>query len=96
MGSSAREVREEFARALCQYVSEQLRGQDGAYPKGAVRVLDARNHLFTTLPTQHTDEAEDTYALRDLCHVDEMMQTLPDLNRAMSVARNYFPTDLNI
>ena len=88
MGSSAREVREEFARALCQYVSEQLRGQDGAYPKGAVRVLDARN--------QHTDEAEDTYALRDLCHVDEMMQTLPDPNRALSVARNYFPTDLNI
>ncbi len=86
-------MRREFASALCQYVAGELRGQDGAYPQGAVQVLDARNHLFRTLPTQRTDEAEDIYALSDLCHVDEMMQTLPDPNRALSVARNYFPTD---
>lgn len=94
MGSSALTAREEFASALCRYVAGELRGQDGAYPHGAVRVLDARNHLFATLPTQPTDEAMDIYAVADLCHVDEQMHTLPDLNRARSVARNYFPTDI--
>ena len=95
MGGSAEELRRDFASALCRQVAEMLRGQDGAYPQGAVRVMDARNHLFATLPTQRTDEAEDIYALSDLCHVDEWMQTLPDMNRALSVARNYFPTDLH-
>lgn len=94
MGSGTEEVRQAFARALCRYVAEELRGQDGAYPQGAVRVADARNHLFCTLPTQHTDEAGDVYALSDLCRVDEFMQTLPDMNRALGVARNYFPIDL--
>lgn len=95
MGSSTAEIRREFASALCRYVAEELRWQDGTYPQGAVQVIDARNHLFRTLPTQHTDEADDIYSLAELCHVDELMQTLPDLNRALSVTRNYFPTDID-
>lgn len=80
----------EFAEALCQYVAQELRGQDGEYVKGALRVIDARNHCFQTLPHQVTDEASDIYALTDLCHVDEDMRTVPDMNRALGVARNYF------
>lgn len=87
-------MRQEFASALCQHVAELLREQDCAYPQGAVHVIDARNHIFVDLPTQSTDEAADVYALADLCHVDESMDTLPDMNRALSVARNYFPTEL--
>ena len=37
---------QEFAEALCQYVARILWTQDGEYIKGAVRILDARNHLF--------------------------------------------------
>ena len=80
----------DFARALCQAVSRELSSQDGEYVRGAIRITDARNHLFTTLPHQDTDEAADVYALLDLCHVNENMQTVPDMNRALSVASNYF------
>ena len=80
----------EFARALCRYVAQELRGQDGEYVHGAVKVADARNHLFMPLPHQSTDESVDIYALADLCHVDDDMQTVPDMNRALGVARNYF------
>ena len=81
---------EAFAEALCRYVREELREQDGEYVKGAVRIVDARNHLFQTLPQQMTDEAADIYALADLCHVNDDLLTVPDMNRALSVARNYF------
>lgn len=81
---------QEFAESLCSYVRQQLSGQDGEYVQGAVRILDARNHLFRSLPQQPTDEAADIYALRDLCHVDEDMRTVPDINRALRIARNYF------
>ena len=80
----------DFARALCRYVAQELRNQDGEYVRGAVKVADARNHLFMPLPHQGTDESVDIYALADLCHVDDDMQTVPDLNRALGVARNYF------
>ena len=79
-----------FARALCRYVAHELRNQDGEYVRGAVKVADARNHLFMPQPHQGTDESTDIYALADLCHVDEDMQTVPDMNRALGVARNYF------
>lgn len=81
---------QEFAEALCQYVTQALWTQDGEYIKGAVRILDARNHLFQTMPHQATDESADIYALSDLCHVNDNMQTVPDMNRALRVARNYF------
>jgi len=81
---------QEFAEALCHYVARQLWGQDGEYVRGAVKILDARNHLFQELPHQTTDESADIYALSDLCHVSDDMVTEPDMNRAMSVARNYF------
>lgn len=80
----------EFARSLCRYVAQELRDQDGEYVRGAVKVADARNHLFMPQPHQGTDESRDIYALADLCHVDEDMQTVPDMNRALCVARNYF------
>ena len=81
---------EEFALALCQYVERELDGQDGEYVQGAVRVTDARNLLFQTLPHQVTDEGADIYALADLCHVDEDMNTVADLHRTRAVAKNYF------
>lgn len=83
-----------FAEALCRYVAQELKGQDGAYIQGAVQVVDARNHLFRTLPHQPTDEALDIYALADLCRVDDDMETIPDLNRALGVARNYYPSEV--
>lgn len=82
---------QEFAEALCHYVNVQLQGQDGEYVRGAVRIVDARNHLFVEMPHQNTDEGMDIYALRDLCYVNEdTMRTEPDMNRALCVARNYF------
>ena len=88
--SGHQEQAAEFARALCRYVAHELRDQDGEYVRGAVKVADARNHLFMPQPHQGTDESTDIYALADLCHVDEDMQTVPDMNRALGVARNYF------
>ncbi len=94
MGEEPSVAVQDFAQALCSYVAGELRMQDGAYIRGAVKILDARNQLFRTLPHQQTDELEDIYALADLCMVcsegTDEMQTVPDKNRALSVARNYF------
>ncbi len=80
----------DFAEALCRHVAGELVGHDGEYLTSAVKVVDARNHLFRTLPCQYTDEAEDVYAMSDLCCIDEEMNTKPDMKKALSVARNYF------
>ncbi len=79
-----------FAEDLCAYVGRRIADQDGAYIKGALRIVDARNHIFMDVPHQSTDEASDVYALADLCHLNEEMQTEPDMYRALAVARNYF------
>ncbi len=81
---------EDFARALCAYVQHELEEQDGEYARGAVKVVDARNHLFRTLPQQPTDESEDIFALADLCHVDDDMRTVANYNKALSIAKNFF------
>ena len=83
------EVRE-FAEALCRHVAQELVGQEGEYVTSAVKIVDARNHLFRTFPEGVTDEAADTYALRDLCHLADDMEIVPDMNRALGVARNFF------
>ena len=81
---------EEFALALCRHVERELDRQDGEYARGAVRVTDARNLFFQTLPHQVTDEGADIYALADLCYIDENMNTVADLHKARAVAKNYF------
>ena len=83
-------MEEEFAEALCHFVRRALNGQDGVYIQGAARILDARNHLFALLPHQATDEGADIYALADLCHLNDDMETEPDIYRALAIARHYF------
>lgn len=84
---------EDFVNALCRYVAARLAaiGEPADYCSEALRVVDARNHLFVEAGRRATDEADDTYALRDLCRVDEItMDLCPDRGRLAAVARNYF------
>lgn len=83
---------EEFVRALAAYVRAEIAAcGDGAdYCTEAVRIVDARNHLFRPAGRRATDESEDVYALRDLCRVSEdTMEYEVDAGRLRSVARNY-------
>lgn len=83
----------DFVRALERYVREALRNAPltADYCTEALHVADARNHLFRPAGRRATDEAEDIYALRDLCRVDEeTMELVPDEGRLRSVARNFF------
>jgi len=81
---------EEFVQALKHYVEGEIRGIDAEYIQTAIKVLDARNHIFVNIGPARTDEAEDIYAIRDLCHVNDYMETEVDENRIMGLARNYF------
>ncbi len=84
--------REDFVKALAAYVRAEIaRSGEGAdYCNEAVRIVDARNHLFRPAGRRATDESEDIYALRDLCRVDEdTMEYQVDTGRLRSVARNY-------
>lgn len=83
----------DFIDALEAYVREQLAasGQPADYNVEALHVVDARNHLFRPAGKRPTDEADDIYALRDLCRVDETtMEMVPDRGRLAAVARNFF------
>lgn len=84
---------EDFVRALHDYVLERLAasGETADYCTEALRVVDARNHLFVPAGRRATDEADDVYALRDLCRPDEdTMELRPDGGRLAAVARNFF------
>jgi hypothetical protein len=55
-----------------------------------VKIVDARNHLFRKLDNAPTDEADDIFALKELCILDDDMHLLPDMQHIRLVARNYW------
>lgn len=81
---------DDFVDALFRYVANELYTKDATYSTEAVRIVDARNHLFETLPSSMTDESEDIYALSDLCMTTEETDIVPDRRRLYHVARNYW------
>ena len=85
------EEAEAFADALFRFVGRALEQEpDPVYSQKAVRIADARNHIFRLVDDNRTDEAEDLYALRDLCLTDEDLQTFPNRRRMLAIARNYW------
>lgn len=85
--------KEAFIEALTAYAVLALTTSrvPADYTTLCIEVVDARNHFFRTISCGQTDETEDRYALRELCHVDEQtMELWPDKERITSVARNYF------
>lgn len=83
----------DFTQALFDHVSHSLArmGGDAEYSQEAVRIIDARNHLFGTIESGRTDEEHGIYAIRDLCILDDMTMLFhPDLHKIQAVARNYF------
>ncbi len=84
---------EEFVNALDSFVRAELRlsMQPADYNNEAVQIVDARNHLFRNVGIRATDEEEDIYALRELCHVDEdTLDLVPNRMKLQSIARGYF------
>lgn len=85
--------KQEFIGALLAYVAAALAAVGGAddYCREAVRIVDAHNCLFRPAGRRATDEADDVYALRDLCRLDEdTLELVPDEGRVASIARNFF------
>lgn len=83
----------DFVDALENYVKAELRvsGEPADYNTDAIRIVDARNHLFSNVGRQQTDQELGIYAIRDLCRVDEnTLETVPDRMRFQSIAREYF------
>lgn len=83
----------DFVAALLAYVRAALASADEAadYCREAVRIVDARNHLFCPAGRRATDESENVYALRDLCRLDEdTLEMMPDEGRVASISRNFF------
>lgn len=83
----------DFVDALESYVKAELRvsGESADYNTDAIRIVDARNHLFSNVGRQQTDQELGIYAIRDLCRVDEnTLETVPDRMRFQSIAREYF------
>lgn len=83
----------DFTLALSRFVAALLRerGEMAEYCHAAIRVTDARNHLFTVSENCGTDEEQNLYAVSDLCRVDEnSFESVPDEGRLLAVARNYF------
>ena len=79
-------------QALLHYVSAALRagGEAADYCQEAVRVVDARNHLFASAGVHATDEERGIYALRDLCALDdETWNGAPMPRRCAAVARDF-------
>lgn len=83
----------DFVDALERYVQAELRAsmEPADYNNEAIEVVDARNHLFRNVGRQTTDEELGIYAIRDLCHVDEVtLETVPNRMKFRAIARNYF------
>lgn len=81
----------EFVEALYRFVANEIKRVTAPiYCQEGIKIVDARNHIFRLTDTSRTDEAEDTYALPDLCIIDEDMQTVPNRQRMYRIARNYW------
>ena len=84
-------AREQQTDTYDRFVANEIkRVTDPIYCQEGIKIVDARNHIFRLSDTLRTDEAEDTYALSDLCIVDEDMQTVPNRQRMYRIARNYW------
>lgn len=85
--------RTDFVRALERYVAERLRlsTEPPEYNHEALRIVDARNHLFADAGVCETDEEHDIYTLRALCRIDEeTLEVVPNRERLERLARHYF------
>lgn len=82
----------DFVEALARFVERELsREPDPVYSQKAVKIDDARNHIFRIVEPARTDESEDLYALADLCRMDEdNLQAVPNRGRMLRIARNYW------
>lgn len=83
----------DFVDALDNYVRAELRAsmEPADYNNEAIKIIDARNHLFCNVGKQVTDEEMGIYAIRDLCHVDEYtLEMIPNRMKFKAIARNYF------
>lgn len=84
-------MKQDFIDALRRHVAEALRQQDGEYVRGAIKIVDAHNLCFTSLPHQGTDESQDIHALSDLVRIDpDTMRHEPNEGRIQSIANQYF------
>ena len=82
----------DFVEALARFVEQELsREPDPVYSQKAVKIDDARNHIFRMVEPARTDESEDLYALADLCRMDEdSPQAVPNRGRMLRIAHNYW------
>lgn len=83
---------QDFVDALIAYAEAALRtsGELPDYCQEAVRIIDARNHLFTSAGIHRTDEEHGIYALRDLCALNEdTMELQPDRLKCAAVGRDF-------
>lgn len=83
---------DDFSAALLSYVEAALRASSEMpdYCQEAVRIVDARNHLFAAVGPHLTDEEHGIYALRDLCALDDdTMELRPDRHRCATVGRDF-------
>ena len=81
----------DFANALERHVAERLRLCEDSpdYVCEAVHIADAHNLLFITVEGGTTDEEHNLFALRDLCHLDDMtLNHVPDRQRIERLARH--------
>lgn len=85
---------EQFVTALTTYVAEVIRRESGdvEYCAEAVRIVDAHNALFATVPLCHTDEEQGIYTIRELSRLrdDGSFLYQPDTSRIARIATHYF------
>lgn len=81
----------EFVEALYRFVANEIKRSQTPYTaRRASKSWMPETISFRLTDTSRTDEAEDTYALPDLCIIDEDMQTVPNRQRMYRIARNYW------
>lgn len=83
---------EDLINALASHVADAInRIGDIEYCQEAIKITDARNHIFQDLSNTSSDEEHSVFALRDLCRLDEeTMQWQVDKNRLRAVAKDFF------
>ena len=83
---------EDFINALASHVADAIsRIGDIEYCQEAIKITDARNHIFQDLSNASSDEEHSVFALRDLCRLDEeTMSWHVDINRLRTIARDFF------
>lgn len=83
--------KQEFIAELATFVKNEMEKYgDLEYCTDGIRIVDARNGIFSNVGPHRTDEEASIYQLRELCMLNESMEFEVNVKKIGQLSHYYF------